>query len=135
MKVGKNMNKKWLSSPKAVKLDVSDKERIHSVISRSISVPSRLSQIVSRIEIKGGRIYLFRLHEQFGWDKPDVQFIKPLIEGRYAEFLLARITLFDKHGEKCEAGWQRHTGQWINLFKGDMIGCLVFIEENEQWFD
>ncbi|SCW80278.1 hypothetical protein SAMN04487970_105121 [Paenibacillus tianmuensis] len=75
---------------------------------------------------------MYRLHEQFGWDKPDVQFIKPLIDGKYAEFPMARITLFDTIGETCEADYQRHTGQWVNIFSGNITECLSFIEENEQ---
>ncbi|KZE74390.1 hypothetical protein AV654_29310 [Paenibacillus elgii] len=64
----------------------------------------------------------------------DVQFIKSLIDGKYAEFPMARITLYDNQGNRCEADWQRHTGQWVNLFSGNITECLSFIEENEQWF-
>lgn len=77
---------------------------------------------------------MYRLHEQFGWDNPGVQFIKPLIDGKYAEFLMARITLYDTQGNACEVDYQRHTGQWMSLHEGDVANCLTFIEENEQWF-
>jgi hypothetical protein len=102
--------------------------------SQFIKESLRLSQIVNRTEIKAGRIYLYRLHEQFGWNNPDIQFIKPLIDGKYTEFQMARITLYDIQGDKCEADYQRHTGQWINLFEGGITVCLAFIEENDQWF-
>ncbi|HWO95140.1 hypothetical protein [Paenibacillus ehimensis] len=128
------MNKRWISNPKPAKLSASDKSRLESVVSQFISGSSRLSEIVYRVDIKAGRIYLYRLHEQFGWDKPDVQFIKPLIDGKYAEFPMARITLYDAAGDKCEADWQRHTGRWINLFTGNITESLSFIEENEQWY-
>ncbi|MFB6367806.1 hypothetical protein ACFCP7_27990 [Paenibacillus elgii] len=128
------MNKRWISNPKPAKLSASDKSRLESVVSQFISGSSHLSEIVYRVDIRAGRIYLYRLHEQFGWDKPDVQFIKPLIDGKYAEFPMARITLFDTIGETCEADYQRHTGQWANLFSGNITECLSFIEENEQWF-
>ncbi len=77
---------------------------------------------------------MYRLHEQFGWDNPDVQFIKPLIDGKYAVFPMARITLYDASGNTCEADWQRHTGQWMSLYNGGMDECLHFIEQNEQLF-
>lgn len=128
------MNKRWSSNPKPVKLSLSDKTRLESVVSQFISASSELNEIVHRFEIKAGRIYLYRLHEQFGWDNPDVQFIKPLIDGKYAEFLMARITLYDTRGDKCEADYQRHTGQWINLFSGNVTDCLAYIEQNVQSF-
>jgi hypothetical protein len=74
------------------------------------------------------------LREQFGWDNPKFQFIKPLIDGRYTEFPMARITLFDSRGDQCEVNWQRHTGQWLNVFEGNIGSCLAFIEEDEYWF-
>lgn len=128
------MSKMWRSNSKPIKLETADKGRIDAIVSQFILVSSRLEEIVHRSEIKAGRIYLYRLHEQFGWDNPDVQFIKPLIDGKYAEFLMARITLYDIHGEKCEADYQRHTEQWVNLFTGNITECLSFIEHNEQWF-
>ena len=128
------MNKRWSSNPKPVKLSLSDKTRLESVVSQFISASSELNEIAHRIEIKAGRIYLYRLHEQFGWDDPDVQFIKPLIDGKYAEFPMARITLYDTRGDKCEADYQRHTGQWINLFSGNVTHCLAYIEQNVQSF-
>lgn len=128
------MDKRWTSNPKPCKLLAADKNRLESVVTQFISSSPRLTEIVNRFEIKAGRIYLYRLHEQFGWDNPDVQFIKPLIDGKYAEFPMARITLYDAHGNRCQADWQRHTGQWFNLFEGDIAQCLVFIEGNEQWF-
>jgi hypothetical protein len=47
---------------------------------------------------------------------------------------MARIAVFDVRGEKCEVHFQRHTGEWINLYEGDIARCLAFIEENDQWF-
>jgi len=38
--------------------------------------------------------------EQFILKDMEVQFIKPLIDGKYAEFPMARITLFDAKGEQ-----------------------------------
>lgn len=128
------MNKRWSNSQKPVKPSTSDKEKLYSKVDQFIKESSRLSSVVNRIEIKAGRIYLYCLHEQFGWDNPNAIFIKPLIEGKYVELPMARITLFDILGEKCEVDWQRHTGQWLNLFIGSITECLDFIERNEQRF-
>jgi hypothetical protein len=57
-----------------------------------------------------------------------------LIEGKYLELPMARITLYDKAGNRCTADWQRHNKQWINLFEGEISECLRFIAQNEQWF-
>jgi hypothetical protein len=51
-----------------------------------------------------------------------------------AEFPMARITLYDTLGNTCEADYQRHTGQWMNLYEGNITDCLTFIEENNQRF-
>jgi len=42
---------------------------------------------------------------------------------------MARITLYDTLGNTCEADWQRHTGQWTNLYEEDIAECLIFIEK------
>ncbi|WP_151736775.1 hypothetical protein [Paenibacillus tengchongensis] len=83
---------------------------------QAIADSADLNEKVYRVEIKAGRIYLYRLYEQYGWDNPEIQFIKPLIEGKYAEFPMARITLFDVRGDQCEAAFQRHNGQWVALY-------------------
>lgn len=127
------MNKRWTSNPKPAKLSATEKTQLESVVNQFILKSSRLKEIVYRIEIKAGRIYLYRLYEQLGWNNPDVQFVKPLIDGKYAEFPMARITLYSGQGQTCEADWQRHTGQWMNLYVGDIDGCLNFIEENDQF--
>ncbi len=127
-------DKRWSYNPKPVKLGAMDKSKLESAVKQAVTASPELTQRVHRVEVKAGRIYLYRLHEQFGWDNPEAQFIKPLIEGKYAEFPMARITLFDTHGDKCEAAFQRHTGQWVSLYEGSVTECLGFIEENNQWF-
>ncbi|RXZ79440.1 hypothetical protein EBB07_22955 [Paenibacillaceae bacterium] len=127
-------DRRWSHNPKPIKLGAMDKSRLEAVVKPYLAASPKLRQTVHRFEIKAGRIYLYRLHEQFGWNNPEVQFIKPLIDGKYVEFPMARITLFDVRGEKCEAAFQRHTGQWASLYEGDITGCLYFIEENDQWF-
>ncbi|MFB5762945.1 hypothetical protein [Paenibacillus medicaginis] len=128
------MSKRWSYHSKPVRLEARDKLGLEATVKQYIMASSKLSEVVHRVEIKAGRIYLYRLYEQFGWDNPEMQFKKPLIDGKYAEFPMARITLFDVRGEKCETGFQRHTGQWVSLYEGNLTECLTFIEENDQWF-
>jgi hypothetical protein len=47
---------------------------------------------------------------------------------------MARITLYDAQGDKCEVNWQRYTGQWISLTEGNLADCLDYIEENDDMF-
>ncbi|MBD2862446.1 hypothetical protein [Paenibacillus oceani] len=128
------INKRGSSHRKPAKLSATERVHLETVVSQFIS-KSSLSEIVHRIEIKAGRIYLYRLHEQFGWNNPELQFIKPLIDGKYAEFPMARFTLQDSRGEKCEADYQRHTGQWVNLFTGNMMESLSFVEQKNNGFN
>ena len=127
-------DKRWSYNSKPVKLVAMDKSRMEEVVRQLVTASLELSKRVHRFEVKAGRIYLYSLHEQFGWDNPEARFVKPLIEDKYAEFLMARITLFDVRGEQCEAAFQRHTGQWVSLFEGSVTECLSFIDENDQWF-
>lgn len=115
----------WMYNPKPTKLTQNGKELLLKRVNDFVASSERLSEEVKRIDVRAGRIYLFHLVEQF---------IKPLIDGKYAEFPMARITLFDAEGEKCTADWLRHTGQWYNIYEGNLEECLNFIEDNEQWF-
>jgi hypothetical protein len=126
--------KTWVYSPKPAQLDRFTKDILRVSIQKFIDSSKRLSQKVNRIEIKAGRIYLYHLVEPFIPKGKKVRWIKPLIEGKYFEYPLARITLFDKRGIICTADWQRHTGQWISLHKGPLNECLKFIQNDKVWF-
>lgn len=133
LKVGKKMST-WIYNPKPVKLNDAQRDILIQKSNSFVQSSERLKNIVNRISIKAGRIYLHHLVEQFGWDDPESQFIKPLIEGKYAEFPLARITLYDIKGDNCTADWQRHTEQWYSIYEGHLEGCLKFIEEAGHYF-
>lgn len=124
----------WVYNPKPVKLTQSGKEFLLKRVNDFVASSERLSKEVNRVDIRAGRIYLFHLVEQFVPKDIEVQFIKPLVDGKYAEFPAARITLFDVKGELCTADWLRHTGQWYDIYKGSLEECLKFIEDNEHWF-
>ena len=92
-----------------------------------------MNSVVHRIQIKAGRLYIYYLNEQYGWNDPDKTFIKPLIDGKYNEFPLARIMIIDSNSSKCRLDWQRHNGQWMELKEGNLEECLKFIEDDD-WF-
>jgi hypothetical protein len=79
------MERQWAKNSKPAKLNANDKAKIVANVHQFISPSSksRLSEIVHRFEVRAGRVYFYRLQEQFGWDDPDMQFIKPLIDGKY----------------------------------------------------
>ena len=120
-------------SPKPSKLDQNKKDLITDRVSKIIKNSSKLNSVVYRFEIKAGRLYLYHLYEQHGWDDSNKTFIKPLIDGRYKEFPLARIMIINSNCSKCRLDWQRSNGQWMDLMEGNLEECLKFIEEDD-WF-
>jgi len=123
----------WVYSPKPAKLTKYEKEDIRKKVIQFVENSTKLKEKVSRIEVKAGRIYLYKLVEQILPLSKGVILIKPLIEDKYAEFILGRITLYDSKGEKCTADWQRYNDQWLTYHKGNLNSCLAFIE-TEGWF-
>lgn len=128
-------NGRWVCSPKPVKLNEFFKAKLQKTVNDFIAQSERLKNEVNRTDIKAGRIYLYHLVEQFIPKSVDVKLIRPLIEGKYLEFPMARITVYNVNGNECTADWLRHTGQWYTLNKGTLEECLKFIEDNQQWFN
>jgi hypothetical protein len=128
----KNSSQKiWASKPQVPKFTASEKERIIEKVKAIVEKKSKLSKRVSRIDMRGNRIYLYELVEPF--NPLTLGFIKPL-EDKYLEFPLARLTLKDVQGNNCTADWQRHNKQWITLYTGTLTGCLNDIEKDGAWF-
>lgn len=123
----------WVYSPKPAKLDQNKKDLITIQVSKIINNSSKLDSVVHRFEIKAGRLYLYHLHEQYGWDDPNKTFKTPLVDGRYKEFPLARIMIINSNCSKCRLDWQRPNEQWMDLMEGTLEECFKFIEEDE-WF-
>lgn len=128
------VKKVWSVNPKPAKLTAADKRKVEAIVKQALEGSPELNERVHRFEVRAGRIHLYHLREHYGWDKPDFQFIEPLIEGKYTESLLARITLFDTGGNLCEAAYKRHTGGWVSVHEGSITSCLDFIEVNDDWF-
>ncbi|MFH0866163.1 MAG: hypothetical protein V1904_08205 [Bacteroidota bacterium] len=128
------MSKKiWIYSPQPAKLKDYEKSDLKKKVLNFIKHSDKLLKTINRVEVKEGRIYLYHLVEQFGWDDPEAKWIKPLIDGKYAEFPYARITVFIN--KKFSVDWKRHTGQWIQLFEENSLDeCLSDIENETAYF-
>jgi hypothetical protein len=122
----------WIqSNPKSQKLDNSKKMKMIKEVESFIANSQKLSESINRFELRAGRVYFFHLVEQFGWDDPNARFIMPLIDGRYAEFKYARITIYPN---ECTLDWQRHNDQWMTVFSGTFTECLQHMDERNEFF-
>jgi len=124
--------KVWMYSPKPKKLNDAEKLHLKRKVQEFIQNSKKLSVTINRVEIRAGRIYLYHLVEQFGWDDPRSKFIFPLIDGKYAEFPYARVTSLQNG--IYSLGWQKHNRQWIELFEDTLMGCLEYIVEDNAFF-
>jgi hypothetical protein len=124
----------WVKMPpKPVKLGAYEKNTIQDKVTRAIEATTQLKEKVYRLAIRSGRVYLYTLFEPSHTE--GAIFTVPLIEGKYIEDPLGRLTLYDNKGEKCTADWQRHNGQWMTLYEGSLLDCISFMEqEGANWF-
>lgn len=123
----------WGYSPTPAKLSRYEKAILKEKIQDFIKKSEKLSKIINRTDVKAGRIYLYHLVEQFGWDDPDAKWAEPLIDGKYAEFPYARITVLIN--KKFSVDWQRHTGTWIQLSEENSLAdCMEYIDSDETFF-
>jgi hypothetical protein len=128
------IERRWVYNPKPAKLTQPVKDKLRTNVRDLVNSHPCLKSEVSRIDIRAGRIYLFHLVEQYIPDNRSINNAELLIDGKYLELPMARITLYDTEGSHCTADWLRHTGQWYELHKGSLKDCLAFIEGNSQWF-
>ena len=128
------MNRKnmvWMKVYRPAKLSQDEKCFLKKKIETEIAKTTKLSKSVSRIDIKAGRVYLFTLYEQKMIE--GVTFTMPLIDGKYLEFPLARITIYDKGYRDCSLDWQRSNNQWMTVDNGSLEECIQKAELND-WF-
>ncbi|MDR2564057.1 MAG: hypothetical protein LBC98_08985 [Prevotellaceae bacterium] len=120
----------WVKgNPTPVKLSANDKEKLKRQITAELEKYPELKKRVNRVEIKAGRIYFYELIEA----KPLPQgahYIVPLIDGKWLEFILARITIYISN---CTLDFQRHNNQWMTIDSGTLEECIEKIE-NGGWF-
>jgi len=129
---GKKPQYVWVYQPETPKFMAGKKEEILENVKLLIRQQPKVSQKVSRVEMRANRIYLYELVEQR--NTKGAIFIKPLIGGKYLEYPYARITLQDDQGSNCTVDWQRHNNQWITLYSGTLPECIKEIEDDECWF-
>ena len=122
----------WAYQPQAPKFDANEKAKILATVRTIIQQLPKVSQRVSRLEMRANRIYLYELVEQRNAE--GAIFIKPLIDGKYLEYPYARITVQDGQGNNYTVDWQRHNNQWITLYTGTLPECMRNIENDECWF-
>jgi len=122
----------WEKDPQKVKFDTREKEKIRKQVQDSINTSHKLQKKVSRVEIRGNRVYLYELVEQI--NPEGAIYLKPLIEDKYLEFPYARITIDNTAATSCSTDWQRHNNQWMSLHRGTLQECLDYIKNDECWF-
>jgi hypothetical protein len=122
----------WVSQPQSPKFTADEKTRILEKVTELIRWLKKVSQKVSKLEMRANRVYLYELVEQ---NEPEgAIFTKPLIDGKYLEYPYARLTLQDNQGGNCTVDWQRHNNQWMTVYAGTLPECLKSIENDTTWF-
>ena len=122
----------WVYEQQAPKFTTGEKEKILLKAKGLIQKSPKITQKLSRLEMRANRIYLYELIEQF--QPKGAVFIKPLIDGKYLEYFYARITLHDVQGNTCTVDWQRHNNQWMTVYSGNLTECINNIENDNCWF-
>ncbi len=112
-----------------IKLSAWEKDNLMVSVKAVIDKTSRLKKYVHRIEVQRGRVYLYYLYET---DVPEgAVLLKPLIDGKYLEYPLARFTIYDKGLKICTFDWQDSTDKWMVLGEGTLEECIQQAETSE----
>jgi hypothetical protein len=128
----KQQKKVWGYSSPSPKITADKKTQILEKITAIIKASPKLTKKVSRFDVKANRLYLYKLEEIF--ISKGAVYLGTLIDGKYAEFIYARITLNDPLCDNCTVDWQRHNNKWITLHGGTLTECLNYIEDDDGWF-
>ena len=123
----------WVQSEEKPKFNPKEKEKMLKKVQEEIEKRDKLKSKVSRVAMRGHRIYLYQLIEPF--NPEGTNWIKPLIEGKYLEDTYARLSLSKAGGTMCSVDWLRHNDKWMELYKGNLTDCLDYIEEEDDWFN
>ena len=120
----------WVKGPPT--FDASGKAKILRQVQEFINTSEKLQRKVSHVNMRGNRVYLYELVEQF--IPEGAVLIKPLIDGKYLEMPYARITIDNEAVTQCTVDWQRHNDQWMSLYSGALQKCLADIDNDNGWF-
>jgi hypothetical protein len=123
----------WVKgNPKPVKLDEWGKNKLKKQVETELAKYPQLHENISRIDVKAGRVYFYYLYEP---QIPEGAVLtKSLIDGKYFEVILARITVYDKDFKNCTLDFQRHNDQWMTIDTDTLAVCIEKIETSG-WFD
>jgi hypothetical protein len=124
----------WVRVKKPVTLKPIEKAHVEKVVTDFIEKSVKLKENLSRIAIKAGRVYVYKLFEPEPIEAEGVEFARPLIDGKYLEFPYLRITLFNRTYTDCNLDLQRYNDKWMTIDSGSLEECLAKAEESE-WFD
>jgi len=122
----------WVRVKKPIKISQWEKKSLMKKIEAEIAKTTKLRQAVSRIEIRAGRVYLYKLYEQIFTE--GTIFTVPLIDGKYLEFPYARITMYYPPYSDCSLDWQRSDNKWMTLAEGSLEECIQNAEQGD-WFE
>ncbi|MDR0453416.1 MAG: hypothetical protein LBH05_01240 [Deferribacteraceae bacterium] len=129
----KNNHKKiWVYEQKVPKFTTFEREIILKKVKTMVAELPKLTEKVSRLHMRGNRIYLYELVEQI--IPEGAILINPLIDDKYFEYPYARISLHDVHCNSCSVDWLRHNNKWMELYSGTLGKCLNDIENDTAWF-
>jgi hypothetical protein len=125
------VNRIWTLSNTPIKFTEPLKEELSKRINELVKKTQKLARVSSRIHLQGGRIYFYYLSEVHLPENGHYMG-KPLIDGKYQEWIFARITVYDKNADHCTADWQNSSLRWYVLHEGSLENCIQYIETN-QW--
>ncbi|MDR1059921.1 MAG: hypothetical protein LBL83_01625 [Clostridiales bacterium] len=122
----------WAYSKRPISIQKSSRAKIEQRVMAAVEKTVKIKGMMSRMAIRRGRVYLYRLHEL-----PQIEGIEytvPLIDGKYLEIPLLRITIFDRTSTDCSLDFQRHNDQWMAIDEGTLEECIEKAEVSE-WFE
>ena len=121
--------RRWVYQPEAPKFGAQEKSEIIGKVKSEIERKKKLSSKVTRIDIRGNRIYLY---EQIEVEhKEGIIYTKQLIEDEYMELAYARISIKDQGCKKCILEWQRYNDKWMPMYEGELKSCIEYIEKDD----
>ena len=120
----------WYKAPsKPIKLDKKDRKELLNIVKEEIAKTTKLKKDIVRINIRGGRIYLFSEWEL----KREGPFIGDIKKGDMIEEKYARISIFDKEYTNCTLDWLRHNDKWVVKKTASLVDCIKEAED-DSWF-
>jgi hypothetical protein len=132
--MARGQNMVWVLVKKPLKFKRDERDQVERFVKDFIEKTVKLKKDLSRILVKAGRVYIYKLFEPALPESEDVVFTKPLIDGKYIEYPYLRITLYNPIFKDCTLDFQRHNGEWMTIDKGTLEECFTKAEEND-WFD